>query len=167
MNKIIVGVIALGLVGGGGTGAYLYFQKPAEASIPDKEHTDEKAEDHAAKDEGGKGEHGEAKGPTYVKMEPMVVPIIDNDGVTQVVSMVITFEVKDDPAAAEVEHMKPRIKDAFIQNLYGMLNQQAIMEKGVIKVGYIKKRLTDISAKVMGDDVIKEVLLQTVQQNPI
>jgi flagellar protein FliL len=168
MKKIIIGLAALGLLGGGGAGAYMYFQKPAEAAVADGEHAGEA--DHAAAEsnDSGKGDgHGEDKGPTYVKLEPMVVPILDNDGVSQVISMVVTFEVKDDPTAAEVERLKPRIKDAFIQNLYGMLNQQTAMEKGVIKVAYIKKRLTDISEKVMGENKIKDVLLQTVQQNPI
>jgi hypothetical protein len=48
-----------------------------------------------------------------------------------------------------------------------MLNKQVAMEQGVLKVGYVKQRLNDISVKVLGEGVVKGVLLQMVQQNPI
>ncbi len=41
------------------------------------------------------------------------------------------------------------------------------MEGGVIQVGYIKARLNKVTAKVMGQDRVRDVLLQVVQQRPV
>ena len=175
-RKIIMGVAALALLGGGGAGAFFYFKKPAEAALPpgDEAKTghEAKAEEHAAAKEGAKegegGEHGAAPaGPQFVKMDPLMIPIVDEEGNTQVVSLVVAFEVEGDENLSKVNALQPRARDAFLMDLYGMLNQKAAMENGVVKLGYVKKRLSDISSRVFGEEAVKDVLIQTVQQNPI
>lgn len=166
MNKLVLAMAALGVLGGGGTGAYFFLlKKPAEAALPPGQEA-VVAGEHGKTGEGGHGETA-AKAPTFVRLDPLVVPIMDADGVTQVISMVISLEVKDEEGAKKVEALKPRIKDAFITNMYGLLNQKAALENGVVKIGYVKKRLTDITTKVMGENVVDGVLLQMIQQNPI
>jgi flagellar FliL protein len=165
-------VAALAVLGGAGAGGYFFFlKKPAEASLPDDAHATKEAkpaDDHAKKDDGHGDSHGEdSKAPTFVKFDPLIVPIMDADGVSQVVSMLITFEVVDEEAGKKLEGLKPRLKDAMIQNMYGMLHQKAAMEGGAVRVGYVKERLNAVAQKVMGDGVVKDVLLQMVQQNPI
>ena len=39
--------------------------------------------------------------------------------------------------------------------------------RGIIQVGKLKKRLNKVSEKVLGEDVVHDVLLQVVQQRPI
>ena len=95
------------------------------------------------------------------------MPIIDEDGVNQVVSMVIAIEVADANSATTVKNLSPRLKDAFIQDMYGVLNKHAALKGGVIQVNMIKSRLNKISHKVLGEDVVQDVLLQVVQQRPI
>ena len=77
------------------------------------------------------------------------------------------IEVENEKKAEEVRKYEPRLKDAYIQELYGVLNKHVALQGGVIKVDMIKKHLQDISHKVMGDDVINGVLLQVVQQRPV
>ena len=95
MRKIIIAVVALLMLGGGGAGAYFYFSQPAEASAGAaavqeiaKGH-DEKAQE--TKDGHGGG-HGTG-GTEFVELDPLVLPVIDNRGVTQTVSLVIALEV--------------------------------------------------------------------------
>ncbi len=168
MKKIIMIVGAVTILAGGGAGAYfVLMKKPVEAAVPDAGAGEDHAKAEESKDHGGG--HGEAGGdekPAFVEMDPLVVPIMDNDGIAQVISMAITIEVENEGGAQKVRDLKPRIKDAMIQNMYGMLNQQAALNNGVIKVDYVKKRLNDVTAKVMGEGVVKDVLLQMVQQNP-
>lgn len=157
MRLIMILLIGALVLGGGGAGAYFYFMQEAEASAPeDGEHQETKKEDH-----------GEKAHYEFVELDPLILPIVDNSGVSQVVSMVIAIEVADADAAKKVEMMAPKLKDAYIQDLYGMLNEHAALRGGVIQVGYIKKRLGEISHKVMGDDAVHDVLLQVVQQRPI
>jgi len=157
MKMIIMIVGALVVLAGGGACAYFYFMQPAEASSPE-------GEEHeiAKKEEEDKPVHYE-----YVELDPLVLPIVDKSGVSQVVSMVIALELNELSAADEVRRLSPKLKDAYIQDMYGMLNEHAALKGGVIQVGYIKNRLNVISNEVVGGEKVNDVLLQVVQQRPI
>lgn len=164
MRIILIAIVAVVVLGGGGAGAYYYFMKPAEASAGaevGKNHEEAKAE------KGHGGGHGEKTHYEYVELDPLILPIVDQNGVSQVVSVVIALEVMDADAMHEVERMTPKLKDAYIQDMYGELNRHAAMKGGVVQVSSIKERLNKISTQVMGEDVINDVLLQVVQQRPI
>lgn len=103
----------------------------------------------------------------YVKMDPLLLPIIDEDGVQQVVSMVVAIEVGGVSDADKVKAMRPKLTDAYIQDMYGILNKHAALKGGIIQVKMIKERLNSITHKVVGDKIDTEVLLQVVQQRPI
>ena len=103
----------------------------------------------------------------YVKLDPLVLPIIDQDGVYQVLSLAVVIEVGGVSDAEKIKAKAPRLKDAYIQDMYGILNENAALKGGVVQVNIIKKRLNYITNEVMGDDVETEVLLQVVQQRPI
>ncbi len=120
-------------------------------------------------DAGGGGDKKEdgAGGKEYVKMQPLMVPVIDNYGVSQVVSLVVSIEVDGVSDADKIKAMKPRLTDAYIQNMYGAMSDTVGMKDGILQVAVIKKRLNEITSDVMGDDMHAEVLLQVVQQRPI
>ena len=113
-----------------------------------------------------KPEEGNNGAMEYVKLDPLILPIIDEDGVYQVLSMVVVIEVGGVMDADKVKAKKPRLKDAYIQDMYGVLNEHAAIKNGVVQVSIIKKRLNNITHNIMGD-VETEVLLQVVQQRPI
>jgi flagellar FliL protein len=164
MRMVLIAVVALLMLGGGGAGAYFYFGKQAEASPTDG---GKEVANHDKKDKKkGGGGHG-AGGAEFVELDPLVLPIIDGTGVTQVVSLVIALEVEGKEKADEVKKLTPRLKDAYIQDMYGILNKHAAMKGGVVQVGAIKGRLTKITTDVLGEDMVDEVLLQVVQQRPI
>jgi len=153
-------VVALLILGGGGAGAYFYFQHPAEAA------TD--ATGDVKKVEKEKKGHGEeAAQSSFVQLDPLILPIIGKNGLTQTVSMVIVIETPTEESKKEVAYMAPRLKDAFIQDMYGSLSKDSIMKDGVIQVGELKTRLHSIGVKVLGEDMVTDVLLQVVQQRPI
>ena len=119
------------------------------------------AEAASKKDKGGE------TGPQYVQLDPLLLPIIDEDGVQQVVSMVVAIEVKNASKVDKVNSLKPKLTDAYIQNMYGILNRHAALKGGVIQVKMIKDKLNKITKDVVGKNVAKDVLLQVVQQRPI
>jgi flagellar FliL protein len=162
MKLAIIGLVAVVLLGGAAAGAYFYFDKPAVASLPP---TDKVAvEEHEAKLEGS-----EAAAPKefFVELDALILPIMDDKGVTQTVSMIVSLEVPDEMIAKEVERMSPRLKDAFIQDMYGTLNRKTALDKGVVNVAMIKDRLSRISKRVMGEGKVNDVLLQVVQQRKV
>lgn len=153
---LIMGLASIVLIGGG-AGGYFYFMQPAQASAGDEA---KKAHDSKEKDEHAKLE--------YVELDPLILPIVDNDGVSQIVSLVVSLEIEKPENVAKVNEMTPRLKDAYIQDMYGALNRHAALKGGVIQVGVIKKRLNKVTDDVMGDsEIVHDVLLQVVQQRPI
>lgn len=158
MRVVIIALGALLLLGGGGAGAYFYFMKPAEASQTDQ--VEEKvAEDKKKGDKDASFE--------FVELDPLILPIVDGNGLNQTISLVVVLEVPGSYAKIKVEDMEPRLKDAFIQGMYGVLNKHAALKGGVLQVNMLKKRLNKISAKVVGEENVNDVLLQVVQQRPI
>lgn len=168
MKMLIMGAAAVLLLGGGGAGAYFYFMTPAEASVPDgEEHAEVAKADKGHGDKKGHGgEHGESP-YQFVQLDPLILPIVDENGVNQVVNMTVVLEVADQSAADRVNAMAPKLKDAYIQDMYGVLNRHAALKGGVIQVSQIKQRLNAISHHVLGEDQVNDVLLQVVQQRPI
>jgi len=161
MKKIIVMFVALLLLGGGGFAAFTFLGgKTAEASVDPKQ---------ASKDK-EKSESNSSKAEidamvVFVKMDPLVLPIISKSGIVQIVNISLTLEVEDAEKAKEIEKFAPRLKDAYIQDMYGALSTKTAMtENGVVEVNIIKKRLHEVTIKVMGNENVRDVLLQAVQQ---
>ena len=161
----MMAIVAVALAGGGAAGGYFFFQNQAVASagpVDEMAYAAKKEKDAKAKSAKEKN-----KDLKFVRLEPMILPIIDNVGVSQVVTLVVALEVNGSEAEAKAQMMAPRLKDAFIQDMYGVLNRKASLEGGVIKVDQLKARLNRATTKVLGEDAVNDVLLQVVQQKPI
>lgn len=162
MRILVLGVVGLLVLGGGGAGAYFFFAgQKAEASVGE-------TPEHQEAKEAKKGEKGEpVKESSFVQLDPLILPVIDENGLTQTVSIVVALEVADDPTGMQVRKLSPRLKDAYIQDMYGIMNKRAALQGGIVQVGMIKERLNAITKRVLGEDMVKDVLLQVVQQRPI
>ncbi|QQG35219.1 MAG: flagellar basal body-associated FliL family protein [Micavibrio aeruginosavorus] len=161
MKMAFLALAAVVVLGAGAGGAYFYFGQKAEASVGENA---EHAEAREAKDSHKKDKGGHA---AYVEMDPLILPIVDAEGVSQIVSLVVVLQVHDETQKAEVSSQMPRIKDAYIQDMYGVLNKHAAMKGGVVQVGIIKEKLNTANTRILGDGVVEDVLLQVVQQRPI
>jgi len=166
MKLILMAVVALALLGGGGAGAYFYFSgSTAEAALTEEEILEKERRE---RDEALAAKKENSEAFEFVELDPLILPIVDRNGVSQVVSLVVTLEVYDAASAKKAEKIMPKLKDAYIQDLYGAFNKHAALKGGVIQVSTLKKRLQKISHKVMGsDEYVNAVLLQVVQQRPI
>lgn len=158
-------IMAALLVGAGGAGGYFFTQKQAEASYTE-DGSISKEDQKAAKFAKMSAEEA-AKHLRFVNLTPIILPIIDNTGVSQVVTLVVSLEVNGDENAEYATNMMPRLKDAYIQDMYGVLNRKASMEGGVIKVDQLKERLNRVSTAILGEDKVNSVLLQVVNQREI
>ncbi|MAY99152.1 MAG: flagellar basal body-associated FliL family protein [Micavibrio sp.] len=103
----------------------------------------------------------------YVELDALILPIINDNGVSQTISVVVTIEVDSQEKFDLVEHVKPRLADAFLRDMYGALSRQATLHGGVVKVDALKNRLKRVSKKVMGEEVVNDVLLQLVHQKRV
>ena len=71
----------------------------------------------------------------------------------------VTLEVPDEESRAAVSHALPRVKDAFIKDLY---DYYAIQQQGHdgINVEAIKKRLKRTADEALGPGKVRAVLIQ-------
>jgi flagellar FliL protein len=165
MKYIFILLVAVMLIGVGSIGGYFFFKQSAEASYGDASQEDIDKKEAAKK--AAMSAEERAKNLRFVKLDPIILPIIDETGVTQVVTLVVSLEVDGDENAEYAQSLTPRLKDAFIQDMYGVLNRKASMEGGMVKVNQLKARLNRLSSNVLGEDKVNDVLLQVVNQRPI
>jgi len=121
---------------------------------------------HASESSEAADAEGAPAKKTFISMDPIILPIVDRNGVSQVVSLVVAIQVDDATKADSVRNNLPVLTDAFLSDMYGTLSKKASMEQGVIKVSALKARLLKISQSVLGADSVSDVLLQVVQQRP-
>lgn len=109
-------------------------------------------------------EKTEDSGPTvhFVELAPLILPVINNYGVTQMVSLVVAVEVDSQEKADKVTKYSPRLTDAYLSELYGTFSQKS-PEGGVLPINFVKKRLNATSTKVLGEHVVSDVLVQVLQ----
>lgn len=129
------------------------------------------ASDAGGHDSGGGDGHGETAAedpnkPQYVKISPLILPMIGDNGVEQVVSLVIVLEVVSRDTATEVIGMSPKLNDAYLTDLYGAIDRRDRMRNGLLDVAYIKDRLNNLTQKIMGPDKVKGILVQGITQRP-
>lgn len=153
------------LVGAGGAGGFFYFKNSAVASFG--EVNQQAIADKEAKELSAKEAEEAAKNLRFVELTPIILPIMDAQGVSQVVTLIVSLEVTNEENEKFAQALSPRLKDAYIQDMYGVLNRKASMEGGVIKVDQLKERLNRIASQVLGEDKVNGVLLQVVNQRPI
>lgn len=101
----------------------------------------------------------------FVELNPLILPVINEYGVTQVVSLVVAVEVDSQEKADKVTKFQPRLTDAYLSDLYGAFAHQA-PANGIIPIAYLKERLNIMSAKVLGDHIVSDVLVQVMQKRP-
>jgi len=100
----------------------------------------------------------------YVDLNPLTVPVINEKGVVQQVSLSISLECPMGKRDS-VNIYKPRLMDAYLRELYGALGSgRAMMQGNIVDVEELKSRLTIVTERVVGSDLVSEVLLQSVQQ---
>lgn len=105
--------------------------------------------------------------PHYVKITPIVVPVITDKGVEQTISLIVALEVKDKKTADDIIKVSPRLSDAFLQDLYGAIDRKYLVKSGVVDVSRVKTKLQTAANRVLGDGVVQSVLVQAVSQRPI
>lgn len=113
------------------------------------------------------GEKKETAGSNFVELDPLILPIVDGGQVKQTVSLIISLEVANGSAADHVRALKPRLADAFIAEIYGILNDNDAPKKGLLDINALKARLLPIAKEIVGEDKVNAILLQTVQQRTL
>src|SRR3546814_9341724 len=102
IKRLIVMVATVVLLGGGGAATWLFFSKPEPSG-----------EEPAA-----------VVDPTFINIGALSIPVIRGGQVRKYVLLHLTLELVDRKAKALAEEAMPRLRDAFLQDLYGYFANQ-------------------------------------------
>jgi flagellar protein FliL len=152
MKKLLFILLPLLLLGGGGAGAWFFFLKaPAEG-------------EHAATP--AEGEHKADSKAVFVDVGEIIVPVYNRDGKNNLMVVRMELEIGETMAVDEVRYMLPRLRDAYIGTLSTLAGRGELVDESQ-RSATIKRALKLASDRVLGADVIRNVLLQRAWQQPM
>jgi len=168
MKKILV--LALFIVLGTALQPRLVFAEEGAAPAPPAASADSGKKEGDKKEEGGSKKPDDVSGgrfagdPVFVHLDPMVLPVITEDGAEQLVTLQIAVEVKNFDVADNVHTNMPLVRDALMRALYGGLGNGALRNGMLVDVSRIKAKATAALNPVIGAENIRDVLIEAVAQ---
>jgi flagellar FliL protein len=171
LKKYVLLLLALGAVGA--------FSLAPSAALAAEKAEAAKAEKKDAKKEEKKDEKKDAKkdkgdsditggkfdgDPIYVHLQPLLLPVISDQGAEQIVTILIDVQVKDMRIADDMHSNMPRVKSAVFEALYGGLGDGSLRVGSSINLPKVKTQIATTLGKTMGADKINDVLIQAIAQ---
>jgi len=102
--------------------------------------------------------------PVYLNLPPLIMPIINDDGAQQIVSILISLQVKDADSAKALKDKDPILKDALVTAMYDGLANGIMRSDNSLDISVIKNQIKKTVNKIFEGDHVKEVLIQAVSQ---
>lgn len=112
----------------------------------------------------GESKEPELTGPQFVRIGPMHIPILRNGRVVQSLMLVVALEVDGGENMKTVEGYTPLLKDAYLSGLYGSVHTRGPDQGGLVDVAFIRTKLETATAKVLPAGLVKNVLIQQIEQ---
>ena len=101
--------------------------------------------------------------PSFVKIDPFILPLIRQNKVVRFVTLVITLEMPIEDATLKVELVKPRLMDALFTELHSLFSMKIVRDQGPDSP-LIKQRVKLVSERILGPGTVNAVLVQGVSQ---
>ncbi len=149
MKMIIILVAFVALLAGGGYFAWTTYS--AGNGDVDAEVDSGGSEEHIA-EAGGDG-------ALFVELDPITAPFIRDGRFAQYIVLTVSLEVSDDEAKLAVRRNMPRLRDAFVSELHALAAMRSPKQK-LINLSRIKTRMLAGADRVLGKDVVLDVLVQ-------
>ena len=150
MKKLIIMVVGLMILGGGAVSVMKWMKLG-----PFEEVAVEGQEEQMVRDDD----------TLFVDMEPLVIPVFQGVKVAATVQIQVKLETIGSENKAKLQHIMPKISDPFIRDLHTLI-PHLLKQEERIDVLIIKQRLKLISDKLIGPDLIQNVLVQSVIDAP-
>jgi hypothetical protein len=104
--------------------------------------------------------------PQYIDLQPLIIPLLQENGVAATVEISVKLEALGKENAAIVKKNLPRIKDAFLKDMYSFL-PRLLKDQERLDAFVLKRRFELIARRaVEPNGVINGVLIQSVTDQP-
>ncbi|MCW8835319.1 MAG: hypothetical protein OQJ99_03000 [Rhodospirillales bacterium] len=101
--------------------------------------------------------------PSFLEVNPLMIPIFQEDRVVTTVQIQLKLEVKSENEE-EVRKVMPRISDAYLRDLYSYVPRMLEKHEN-LDLKALKQRLMWLSEKIAGPGMVDDVLIQSVMDN--
>lgn len=105
--------------------------------------------------------------PIFLHMAPVTLPIINDFGAQQLVTMLIDLQIDALENAEKMQKEMPRLKDAILQALYGGLADGSMRNANALDIVKIKSNVQTTLNRIFGGDHVSDVLIQGVSQRKL
>lgn len=163
MKKVLI-FVGIALVLGGVAGGVLWAMKLPPFDVSDSAENSAGTENTETPTADGKKKGGLLfgnKAPVFYPLDPLVVPIFGDDGVSSTIQVQVKLEVVGKENRAIISRFKTKLSDALLRDLYGFL-PRLIKSQGRLDVTILKQRMQMVVNRTIGPDVVNDVLIQSV-----
>jgi len=150
----------------------VYAEAHAEAKAEAKKDEGEKKEEKKDEKKDSKKDKGDSDitggkfdgDPIYVHIQPVLLPMIGDEGAEQLVTIRIDVQVKNMGVADSMHSNMLRVKNAVFETLYTGFSDGTLRVGRAVNVTKVKTRLAKVLGKSVGRENIDEVLIQSIAQ---
>jgi flagellar FliL protein len=146
MKLIILLVILVGIFGGGGFAAWRFYREPIEAKV---------AEMLKPREPPG----------VPLPLEPLTLPLFKGNVPDRFLTLEMTLICAGQDGMLRVKSQVPRLVDAYIQYLHSLANLR--IQPGFEDLDFVKERLINVSAQVVGPGEVRDILFRNAFEKPI
>ena len=97
--------------------------------------------------------------PSYIELKPITAPFVRDGKFAHYVVLVVNIEVANETAKSKVKAYMPKLRDAFVTELHALAAVRPSSQR-LINVARVKARLMAGTERVLGPDVVRDVLVQ-------
>lgn len=97
----------------------------------------------------------------HFQLIPFNISVIRDGRVARIVTLVVTLETKGDVNKTKVMNERYRLQDAFLRDMQGLAPYQR-PDTESLDPQLLKTRLRIISDRMLGQDVVNNVLVQSI-----
>ena len=104
------------------------------------------------------------KGPSFVKLPRVVLPIVYNQKIVQMVEVNLIAEVPDEAMADKVKENEKKIQSALFSALHGSLDESVGQRGEMVDINKVKRRAAKALATVVGKENVNDLLVDSIRQ---
>ncbi len=149
MKKLAILLVLLLLLGGaGGAGWWFFLREQPKADSA------ETAEEESL-----------IRATRFIKIDPIILPVIREGQVTLHVSVVVVIELTEAIPLEGLRVFSHPLRDILLSELHGMYANRYVQEHGY-NLPIVKERLSKAAERVFGEGSVKGVMLKDVNKRP-
>lgn len=102
----------------------------------------------------------------YLQVPPLVVPVIEEGVAVEQIQLRVELELAGPSSLEEAEEKMPRLVDAMLAQLHGLMAYRQIREESN-ELPFLKKRLQISLEDSFGEGELRDVLIKDISRRPL